>query len=133
MNPRIFIFEDNTDIRESLREICTIMGYETHAFSDPTEIVLKFGKSRLQKDLIVTDIKMPFITGIELTETLIRSGFDAENIAMMSGDWSDEYLAYARRLKIRTFSKPFSISELTVWLEKRGCQTDADCVSLDLF
>lgn len=116
---RVLIFEDDPDNRKLFSDICIIIGFEAIAFSDPSEIgdIGRFGFNLT--DIVVTDIAMPVMSGIEFAERIIRSGFDCLNIAIISGFWDEVNRLDACRLGVRTFSKPVPIEMLAGWLKRR--------------
>jgi len=62
---RIAVIEDHADIRELLRLVLeSVAGYEVIAFSDPTQVVPRLAAGE-SFDLIISDITMPNMTGIE--------------------------------------------------------------------
>jgi CheY-like chemotaxis protein len=69
-------------------------------------------------DIIVSDINMHTISGLELVDELVRNGCKARNIALMSGDWLDFHRFYARKLGCKTFDKPLKLGEINDWLDE---------------
>jgi len=126
MKSRVFIFEDDQDNRELFSEICISTGFEAFAFSDPSEME-NIGKFRLnQADIVLTDIAMPVMSGIEFAERIIQAGFNRLNIAIISGFWDEMNLSRAGRLGVRTFVKPVPIDLLTDWLKRRRDEQQTD-------
>ncbi|MEL6759468.1 MAG: response regulator, partial [Myxococcota bacterium] len=62
--PRVLVVDDEGGIRESLRKILEREGYDVHA-TDSGEEVLQLLRSE-GADLILADIMMPIMSGIEL-------------------------------------------------------------------
>ncbi len=119
MKSRVFIFEDDQDNRELFSEICITTGFEASAFSDPSEME-NISNFRLnQADIVLTDIAMPVMSGIEFAERIIQAGFNRLDIAVISGFWNETNLSRACRLGVRTFAKPVPIDLLTDWLKRR--------------
>ena len=62
---RIAVIEDHADIRELLTLVLeSVAGYEVIVFSDPTQVVPRLAAGEAF-DLIISDITMPNMTGIE--------------------------------------------------------------------
>jgi DNA-binding NarL/FixJ family response regulator len=80
---KISIFEDNDVLRETLSYL--IMGTEnfelTGAFPDPSGILLHC--DTLQPDVILMDIDMPYISGIEAT-ALVKEHYPEINILILT-------------------------------------------------
>lgn len=65
---RILVAEDEPDIRDFIVELLQKEGYRVHAVADGRE-ALSWAKQH-QPDLIISDIMMPHVTGLELTRAV---------------------------------------------------------------
>ena len=65
---KILVVDDETPIRRTLRDILEFEGYEVEEASDGLECIAKVQKEKF--DVIITDIKMPKMDGIEALERL---------------------------------------------------------------
>jgi len=65
---KILIVDDETPIRRTLRDILEFEGYEIEEAVDGLECIAKVQKEKF--DVIITDIKMPKMDGIEALERL---------------------------------------------------------------
>ncbi len=65
---RILIAEDNDLSRENLAELLTANGHEVVAVADGQEAMAAFGEDKY--DLVVTDLRMPRVDGLELLKFL---------------------------------------------------------------
>ncbi|HND89503.1 MAG TPA: sigma-54 dependent transcriptional regulator [Saprospiraceae bacterium] len=65
---KILVVDDETPIRRTLRDILEFEGYEVEEASDGLECVAKVQKEKF--DVVITDIKMPKMDGIEALERL---------------------------------------------------------------
>ncbi len=66
--PCILVAEDHADSREALRALLEASGYEVHVAADGREAVA--AALALQPDLILMDLMMPEMDGLEATRTL---------------------------------------------------------------
>ena len=66
--PHVLIVDDDTRIRELLQKYLSDNGYRTSTAADAAEAQTKM--DGLEYDLLVLDIMMPGITGLEFTEKL---------------------------------------------------------------
>lgn len=66
--PHILVVDDDTRIRELLQQYLSDNGYRTSVAADAKEAMRKM--ETLQYDLIVLDIMMPGLSGIDLTKKL---------------------------------------------------------------
>jgi len=69
--PQILVVEDNTEIRELIRDVLTLNGYEVTTADDGLQGLACFKKKK-KFDLIILDYNMPRMAGSELLE-LIRA------------------------------------------------------------
>jgi len=121
---RALIFDDSEIIRDLLTRLLEKRGYEVFGFEDPALCVLhQAGRclcpsDQLCSDIIISDINMYTVSGLELVDELLRNGCQVKNIALMSGSWLDFHKFYARKLGCKTFTKPFGIGEVEDWLQE---------------
>ncbi len=109
----ILVIDDDDMLRAMLKKLLGNAGYAVDVAADGIEAM------KLQQlnpaDLILTDIIMPDMEGIEVI-TELRKKYPATQIIAMSGGGrinADQYLTIARRLGAqKTFVKPFKSSEM---------------------
>jgi len=106
---RILVIDDDRSILELLRSLLTLEGHEVESAADGREGLRRFREE--PADLVVTDLMMPEVEGIEMIRTL--RAIDAEvPILAMSGDAGVDrsgLLRAARHLGAsRTLPKPFA-------------------------
>jgi CheY-like chemotaxis protein len=111
---RILIIDDDLNMRETIREILSVENYEIVITADGKEGI---SLHRLRAfDLIITDIIMPDMDGIEIIIELKKNHKDTKIIAISGGGYyyADDYLETARALGANTvIEKPFENEELT--------------------
>jgi len=87
--PRVLVVEDSVGVRELERAVLTAAGYDVDTAVDGLD-----GAARLSGrpyDLVLTDIEMPGLDGIELTRRIrAASGWAAVPIVVMTSLGSDE-------------------------------------------
>jgi len=109
MAERILVLDDETQITRVLRASLNAQGYDVRIANDPEEALLLFDEWK--PDLMVTDLMMPGMTGIEVcrairrkstTPILVLSVRDQERSKVEALDaGADDYV-----------TKPFNIQEL---------------------
>lgn len=85
---RILVVEDNTDSRDILSKLLRMCGYEVNSASDGEsgyEAALK-----QVPDLIITDINMPVMDGIELLKKVRNEGLLARTAVLVVTAFGDE-------------------------------------------
>ena len=130
INLRVLIFEDNNFLRCALKDLLYELGYEVFTFQDPVASPL-YGKSycdcptgKTCADIIISDVNMPFVSGLDFIKSQVHKGCKVKNRALMSGDWTDSALQCALDLGCRIFHKPFHIKEIVQWIN--NCQKRID-------
>jgi CheY-like chemotaxis protein len=116
-NKSILIVDDNSDLRDTLSSFLVQIGCAVDAVEDGYRGIEKARAGRY--DLILLDVKMPGIDGIETAEMMKRDRKDAYIILMTA--FSMEELA-ERAFKAGVDGiviKPFDLSNLLSYLEKR--------------
>lgn len=124
---RLIIADDESDVREGiLQEI----DWEKHGFE--VAATAENGKEayelveKLVPDIVITDIKMPFMDGLSLSE-LIRQKYPATRIVILTGFDEFEFAQKAVKLRIDEYVlKPFSSQELINVLIKLKLQMDEE-------
>ncbi len=118
---RIFLFEDEQIVKSLLKYSLESSGYEVFAFNNPTEFPLNCSCNLDQKivcaDFLIVDIKMPEISGVDFVKRQIAKNCRMKKTAFISDHWTVEDLGYAKSIGAEIFYKPFSILDLTKWIE----------------
>jgi CheY-like chemotaxis protein len=111
---QILVIEDELEFREPLVKMLTNDGHVVVVAGNGLEALQLLESSR--PDLIITDILMPRMDGIETITELARKGNTVPIIAMSGGRRSvtaDFNLASAELMGVRaTLAKPFSRADL---------------------
>ena len=124
MRYRILIFEDNDSIRSTLWQFFDSLGYEVFTFPDPSLCPLNEKPTcdcPLQhacSDMIISDINMPVVKGLDFIKSMRRKGCKVTNIAIMSGNWNAEAAEESEKLGFEIIDKPFKLDVLQDWLKK---------------
>lgn len=111
---RILIIDDDLNMRETLRDILSGGKYEITITSDGREGISLHKQQAF--DLIITDIIMPDMDGIEVIIELKKNHPETKIIAISGGGYyfADDYLETARALGAdKVIEKPFENKELT--------------------
>lgn len=106
---KIMVVDDEEGIRELLSEVLSVQGFDVTAAKDGAES-LKYMK-RDNFDLVVTDINMPHINGIELLKRMKKAG-RKEKIVVMTGSAFD-YSGLAKEIPLVCYQlkKPFKMDD----------------------
>jgi CheY-like chemotaxis protein len=113
--PHILVIEDDLEFREPLVKMLTNDGHRVTIAGDGMAALALL--KTMRPELIITDILMPNMDGIEMIMAMSRSGAATPIIAMSGGRRSfltaDFLLDSANLMGVkRTLTKPFSRADL---------------------
>ena len=132
MKPRVLIFDENSDLSITLKEILDERGYEVFTFSNRGVCPLLHTVDHIAisdsvcSDIIISDLYLPNIDGLELIKDRIDNGCKVKCRALMSTTWSEADWQYAHKLGCKLFRKPFDLKEILEWLDDCAKRIDAD-------
>ncbi|KRE93354.1 hypothetical protein ASG89_07635 [Paenibacillus sp. Soil766] len=117
--PSILIVDDETIFRKGIRLMITDMQSEWSVIDEATDGAEALDKiEELQPDLIITDIKMPRIDGIQL-QYIVKERYPHISCVVMSGYNDFQYARESLRLGAKDYlMKPFQREELYALLAK---------------
>jgi DNA-binding NtrC family response regulator len=119
---KILVVDDEHLIRWSLEQNLKKQGYEVVTAGDGEE-ALRLVREE-QPDLVLLDIQMPGISGIEVLER-IKENFDEIVVIMVTAHSGLETAVNAMRLGAYDYiSKPFNLDELAIIIRKALENTD---------
>ncbi|MGH9453929.1 MAG: response regulator [Terriglobia bacterium] len=115
-NPRILVVDDDAHIREALAQLLAMWGYESETASDGIEALEKIDSQA--PDVVIADLHMPRMGGMDLIEALHISAPDMSCI-VVTADGGSERVAQAARLGVVYFlEKPINPQVLQTDLQK---------------
>jgi len=107
----ILVIDDEEIIRVLLRSALEASGHEVTEATNGREGLDLYRKKPV--DLVITDILMPELNGLDMLMELTREFLDAKVIAISGAGGERNVLDVAKLLGARrTFPKPFSILDL---------------------
>ncbi|HOF58702.1 MAG TPA: response regulator [Syntrophorhabdaceae bacterium] len=112
---QILIVDDNAEIREIVQEYLADSDCQIEGASNGKEALEKYNKNPY--DIIITDLKMPGISGIELIK-LLKQKTDAIEFIIITGYASVDTAIEAVRIGAFDYIvKPFRMEELKVTIK----------------
>ncbi len=106
---RILVIDDDAMIRQLLRRALETLGHTTLEAENGRVGLERFHPTLV--DLVITDILMPQMNGLEFIQALMHSFPSVKVIALTGND--PRYLEQAMALGAqRVFRKPFSLAEI---------------------
>ena len=112
MKPRILLLDDEHELRSILRDRLMMEGYDVRAAPDGRLGLKLYYENPV--DLVITDVLMPEMDGLEVIRVLCGTPSPPLIIAMSGGGSRDlEFLVEATEFgATRTLSKPFLLDDL---------------------
>ena len=123
MPKAVYILEDDIGLRSTLYDFLKQKGYEVSAYADPSFCPLsevascKCNCQNPCADFIITDIKMPGMTGLKFVELQKEKNCKVPHIATMSATWTDHEYLQAKELGCKVFEKPFNFNDPIQWIK----------------
>ena len=130
MKTRIFFVDDDENIRNLMKRYLELKGYDVHVFEKARICEVDMNNKCMQEenricaDIIISDVHMPEVSGMEFVEHLKSCQCKCRNIALISGVWSLENIQKAQEINCKIFSKPFIFNDIVDWI--KGCEGRTD-------
>jgi DNA-binding NtrC family response regulator len=104
---KILLVDDESSIRFLLSDVLSSEGFEVIEAKDGQESVEQLEKDNF--DLVITDIRMPRLNGIEVLKWMDKAGRKEKVILMTAHDLDHRVLGGSISRVITQFHKPFKI------------------------
>ena len=115
--PRVLVAEDDLAMRDLVVEALRKDGYDVVAVPDGGRLLVSLARHFLDEgrdglaDLVVSDIRMPICTGVQILEQ-IRAAHWGIPIILMTAFGDDATREHVRTLGGLLFDKPFDLADL---------------------
>jgi len=116
---KILFVDDEEEVRKSIIKLMdwNALGFEIAGEAENGREALEKVTS-LEPDVVITDIQMPYMDGLQLAEALQKE-YPEKKVVLFSGYDEFEYAKQAIRLGVTGYIlKPINIGELTAVLQK---------------
>ena len=108
--PRVLVVDDDRAVRESLRRSLQFNGYDVQLAGDGAEALTSVGTNA--PDVVVMDVMMPRLNGIETTRALREAGHDVPIIVLTARDTVGDRVEGLDAGADDYLTKPFALAEL---------------------
>lgn len=113
--PTVLIAEDDPELRSMMAESFADRGFQVETYADGNQLLdallVRFDQLGAPPDLVVTDVRMPGRTGLDVISQLRRFDF-VTRVIVVTAFADDATKGIARALGAKLFSKPFDLDEL---------------------
>ncbi|RMF61872.1 MAG: sigma-54-dependent Fis family transcriptional regulator, partial [Calditrichaeota bacterium] len=113
---KIFVVDDEDILRITMCDDLQDAGYEVEAFANPLEALESIRKKEV--DVVITDIKMPQMDGIELLGKIKEVRPDTYVIVMTAYSSVDSAVEAMKKGAYDYIAKPFKLDEMLLMLER---------------
>ncbi|MGD9533863.1 MAG: response regulator [Candidatus Nitrosocosmicus sp.] len=110
----IMVVDDEEELASLFKTFLERSGYESISFTDPLLALEHFSKNHNKYHLVITDLRMPELNGIELANK-IRGNSKTVKILLITAFVVDDVLQsdkFKQAQIVRTIQKPFSLKDL---------------------
>jgi two-component system response regulator MprA len=108
--PHVLVVDDDKAVRESLRRSLEFNGYAVSLAADGAEALAGFGG--VHPDVVVMDLMMPRLDGIETTKALRAAGHDVPILVLTARDAVGDRVEGLDAGADDYLTKPFALQEL---------------------
>ena len=108
--PRVLVVDDDRAVRESLRRSLEFNGYDVHLAGDGAEALAGIGA--VAPDVVVMDVMMPRLDGLDATRALRSAGNDVPILVLTARDAVGDRVEGLDAGADDYLTKPFALQEL---------------------
>ncbi len=114
--PRVLVVDDEKFIREILAEFLGMEGYLVRTAEDGSSALAELGRSHY--DLVISDLKMPKMGGMELLEAINKVAPNALTVIMTGFGTVETAIDAMKRGAYDYILKPFKVEEVTMIVQR---------------
>lgn len=116
MNGKILLVEDDLDLMRLFNDALTVGGYQVDGFTEPSKAFSHFKDNSHDYDLVISDVRMPQMSGLELVKKINEVNKDVKVLLMSAFEMESDNL---KELKLNEFiQKPLHIEQLIKTVKK---------------
>jgi CheY-like chemotaxis protein len=109
----VIIVDDEEDVRDVLKIKLESLGLSVIAVDEGSKAIAELEKNKF--DLLITDLQMPKMSGIQLIDEISSRGFDVKIMVITGGTFADCTQEENDKMNARVYdfiTKPFSKNDL---------------------
>jgi CheY-like chemotaxis protein len=109
---RVMYVDDDARIVHFMSRVLTRLGYEAECYSDPVKAIDAFGRAPFAYTVVITDMAMPVINGVELAAA-IHALRPEIPVALASGYGADDRELIRTQNIAALIQKPAGVAEIS--------------------
>lgn len=114
----IAVIDDDREMRLMVEDHLKASGYEVRGFAHPQEALAEILGDQFLPDVVVTDLQMPELSGIEVTKRLKAKHADLPVVVMTAFGSIESAVDAMRKGAFDYLTKPFKLIELSLVVER---------------
>jgi two-component system response regulator MprA len=108
----ILVVDDDQAVRDALRRALSLQGYDVEVAKDGEEALLRLRTNPTSTDLLVLDVLMPRLDGLEVTRRLRSDGSEVPILMLTARDQVSDRVSGLEAGADDYLVKPFALEEL---------------------
>jgi DNA-binding response OmpR family regulator len=114
------VVDDEKDILDIIKMALEKYNYLVRSHTDPRDALEDITSSPSQYSILLTDIRMPYMTGMQLATEALKINAAIEIIFMTAFEMDEQtIMAYPHLKRDEVMQKPFKVKELCDSIRKR--------------
>lgn len=115
---QLVVIDDDREMRSMVEDHLKAAGHSVIGFGKPAEALAKILSGEIHPAVVVTDLQMPDMTGVELTKRLKAKFPDLPVIVMTAFGSVESAVDAMRKGAFDYITKPFKLTELTFTIDR---------------
>lgn len=121
----VFVIDDDDILRDAVEHQLKVDGYQVKCFPNGRTFLKEF--SKLPPGIILIDVRMPEIDGLELQRRLVAQGVSWPIIVMSAYPGTDGTVVAMRQGAFTVLDKPINMTDLCELMEDAFVELDRRC------
>lgn len=117
MATTIWVVDDEASVRDALESMIKELGYQVRTFSTAEEVLTVYKKAKVSPDVVITDVRMPGMSGVDLTRAILEIDPHAILIILTAYPSIPNAVESIRGGAADFLAKPCRIEEMRIRLE----------------
>ncbi len=115
---RIAVIDDDREMRSLLEDFFSSQGFMVRVFSQASEALTYFRKGVVDVDVMISDIKMPLLDGLEFTAEMQKIAPETPIILITAFGSIETAIESIRKGAFHYVIKPFKLAEIAVHVDR---------------